>query len=570
VSFSEVRTDGNCADNYTLTRTWTATDRCGNSSSAMQVITVQDTQAPMLSGVPANTTVQCDNIPAPAQPTATDNCDPAPVITYQQVRTNGNCPYNYTLTRTWTATDRCGNSSSQTQVITVQDTQAPVITCPVNRVVPCGPTTEDPAAGQVLTPALMGIPTAVDNCDAAPIFTYVDQTTPGICQQAFTILRTWTASDICGNTSTCQQTISVVDNQAPTGSCPQGLSNLASLNDVPAPDPAAVAANYTDNCSDNVTATLSNTTTTGNACQGYTVTYSYTISDGCGNMAACSVVHRVRPANSLVGTCPDAVTGLQCWADVPTGQAALPIVQQSYSSTSGLPVMVIYLGSTVINNFCSFTYQHIYQVTDPCTGTRTICTLTYSGNDLTPPTGTCPSGLSGLSCKSQVPPPNPAAIAANYTDNCSSTTFAYLVNTIETGPECGNFSVTYVYHVYDDCFNYAVCEVTHTGTSGLRQITQLTGDTQEGIQPKVGMKLSAYPNPAQNEVVIELEEPLEQEAMLVVFDVFGRQVMSLAWPAGERQNRLMLAAEGLPSGTYLLVLRQGDEVATQKILLNKN
>jgi ribosomal protein S26 len=570
VSFSEVRTDGNCADNYTLTRTWTATDRCGNSSSATQVITVVDTQAPMLSGVPGNTTVECNAVPAPAQPTATDNCDPAPQISFSEVRTNGNCAYNYTLTRTWTATDRCGNSSVQTQIVTVQDTQAPVITCPVNRVVSCGPTTEDPAAGQVLTPDLMGMPTAVDNCDAAPAFTYVDQITSGICQQEFTVQRTWTATDLCGNSSTCVQTISVVDNQAPTGACPQGLSDLASLNDVPAPDPAAVAANYTDNCSASVTATLSNSTTTGTACQGYTVTYSYIISDGCGNTATCSVVHRVRAANSLVGSCPEPVTGLQCWADVPTGQEALPIVQQSYSSTSGLPVTVIYLGSTVINNFCSFTYQHTYQVTEPCTGARTICTLTYSGNDLTPPTGTCPSGLSGLSCKSQVPPPNPAAIAANYTDNCSSTTFAYLVNTIETGPECGNFSVTYVYHVYDDCFNYAVCEVTYTGTSGLRQITQLTGDTQDGVQPKGGLQLNAYPNPVRDELFVELEQPLERDAILVVFDVFGRQVMSLAWAAGERQNRLSLSKEGLPSGTYLLVLRQGDEVATQKILLNKD
>ena len=40
-------------------------------------------------------------------PTATDNCDPNPTIGFNEERTDGNCPSNYTLTRTWTATDEC-------------------------------------------------------------------------------------------------------------------------------------------------------------------------------------------------------------------------------------------------------------------------------------------------------------------------------------------------------------------------------------------------------------------------------------------------------------------------------
>jgi hypothetical protein len=40
---------------------------------------------------------------------------------------DGDCPGRYTLYRTWTATDRCGNESSATQVITVQDTTPPVV-----------------------------------------------------------------------------------------------------------------------------------------------------------------------------------------------------------------------------------------------------------------------------------------------------------------------------------------------------------------------------------------------------------------------------------------------------------
>jgi len=77
---------------------------CGNTSSQSQVITVQDTTDPVLFGVPPDATAECDNISPPASPTASDNCDPDPIISFDEVRTDGDCPDNYVLARTWTAT----------------------------------------------------------------------------------------------------------------------------------------------------------------------------------------------------------------------------------------------------------------------------------------------------------------------------------------------------------------------------------------------------------------------------------------------------------------------------------
>ena len=54
VTFAERREDGNCENSYTLIRTWTATDACGNNTTTSQTITVTDDKVPVLSGVPAD------------------------------------------------------------------------------------------------------------------------------------------------------------------------------------------------------------------------------------------------------------------------------------------------------------------------------------------------------------------------------------------------------------------------------------------------------------------------------------------------------------------------------------
>eukprot|EP00903_Cladosiphon_okamuranus_P000764 g762.t1 len=77
VMFSEMRTDGSCANEYTLTRTWTATDNCGNTASHTQTLMVEDTTPPeFVEDLPMDLVLECDEtVPAPAVLTAVDNCD---------------------------------------------------------------------------------------------------------------------------------------------------------------------------------------------------------------------------------------------------------------------------------------------------------------------------------------------------------------------------------------------------------------------------------------------------------------------------------------------------------------
>src|SRR6185436_5921374 len=98
----------------------------------------------------ANVTVECSSSSEPAATgtaTATDNCDSSPVITRSDSSAPGSCPQAKTITRTWTATDACGNRSSCVQTVNVVDTTAPVITCPANVTVECSASSEPPGTG---------------------------------------------------------------------------------------------------------------------------------------------------------------------------------------------------------------------------------------------------------------------------------------------------------------------------------------------------------------------------------------------------------------------------------------
>ena len=83
LTFADVSTPGSCPQEYSITRTWTATDACGNSSQAGQTIYVVDTTDPVISGVGDDATIECDQTPVFSEPTASDNCDPDPSLTFE-------------------------------------------------------------------------------------------------------------------------------------------------------------------------------------------------------------------------------------------------------------------------------------------------------------------------------------------------------------------------------------------------------------------------------------------------------------------------------------------------------
>ncbi|MBK8556472.1 MAG: hypothetical protein IPL65_12230 [Lewinellaceae bacterium] len=288
IAHAYVFSDTTCVGNYTLKVTWTGTDDCGNSSAVQQTYLVRDTLAPVFNLVPANITASCETyttlvLPVPGTDvTATDVCGAMNGITVGEISNQNPNPavcghYNFTLTRIFTASDVCGNTSTATQQVQVQDNVGPVLTGFLDTMLACEVTP--------ITPA----PTASDNCSGilVPPFTIDTVITAGACPDAYTMTLTWQATDVCGNTGTFSQNVIVQDTMRPTL---QGIPAdiTVECNMIPGA-PALASISGSDNCDEDVTVVmneyeirdpnLSNCAHWTN----YIVVREWTASDNCGN-----------------------------------------------------------------------------------------------------------------------------------------------------------------------------------------------------------------------------------------------------------------------------------------------
>ena len=179
-----------CNTSYTVTLTISANGTqvasCSTSTS------VNDTQAPVFNTCPADVTVQAlSAVPAAVTSNlATDNCG-TPTLTSQDVTNSQNC---YTvITRTYTATDACGNSSTCVQRIFIIDRTPPTVTCNANpAALNCG--------------AAIPVPTATDNSGGA-VSSFFRDNPQGAAAACQPFTRTWTFIDQSGNSTTCVQNI---------------------------------------------------------------------------------------------------------------------------------------------------------------------------------------------------------------------------------------------------------------------------------------------------------------------------------------------------------------------------
>lgn len=200
---------------YEVTQVISASDVCGNVNTLTRVIQVQDATPPRFDP-PAGVMLSCDA--ADFSPAATgnlsnltDDCTPQAeiqVATTDQIISSALCGNRFTIRRTWTVTDVCGNSRVRFQNIEVSDTTRPTFTPP--------PATVTVDCEDLNDPAVVGEPTdLLDNCDATPSVSFIDVRRGGGCAGDFVVDRTYRVSDDCDNEVFFTQVITVQDQRAP-------------------------------------------------------------------------------------------------------------------------------------------------------------------------------------------------------------------------------------------------------------------------------------------------------------------------------------------------------------------
>ncbi|MFT6182909.1 MAG: hypothetical protein ACJAYM_000414, partial [Flavobacteriales bacterium] len=228
--------DGDCPQEYTLVRTFTLSDECNEPVSATQTITVVDTTAPTVNDYDVQSSANCEDVDSVPGPVFEDNCGEV-TVTLETQNQSGGCMG--VLVRFYTATDECGNTVSVEQYITILDITPPVIITPADETVECDNLPTAPGAEGA---------DVSDNCSLEVDVTFSEEIIPGICENSYSIVWTWTATDYCENVSMASTTITVVDTTSPTWSEFPANETVECSDELP----AVVFPIAEDNCDMNV------------------------------------------------------------------------------------------------------------------------------------------------------------------------------------------------------------------------------------------------------------------------------------------------------------------------------
>jgi hypothetical protein len=376
------------ASNYTVVAsncgatqvTFTATDKCGRSSTATAVLTRD--LPPIFSNVPPNTTISCPVTPSFASPTATA-CGGAATITYTDVTNGAACPAMHIVTRTWVAQDACGNTSSAKSKVTIWPENAPTNT---TMTVNC--------ANSFMATAAVGATSAVVNypvpsgTSTCPLNTVTVTQVTGLASGAVfplgVSLVTYAITDECDHIRYCSFTVFVQTSPA------QSSSNLTlACNDNNVVNATAGTNNAvvtyalptaTTTCVGSVpSVTLLSGLASGAAFPVGVNTVVYKATDACGSTTTCSFTVTVNPAplpasngiklkcsNDVTVVAADGATSAVVNYTAPTGNSVCPmggftiVLHNGLASGSAFPIgvsTVTYRATSNCGNekFCSFT-----------------------------------------------------------------------------------------------------------------------------------------------------------------------------------------------------------------------
>ncbi|MEE8403886.1 MAG: HYR domain-containing protein [candidate division Zixibacteria bacterium] len=225
--------------------------------------------------------------------TASDDCSAASISSSPP---SGSVFLVGTTTVTCIATDDAGNADTCTFDITVNDTEAPVATCPADITVG-----NDPGQCSAIVTYSASI---TDNCAGASISC---SPASGSVFPVGTTTVTCIAIDAAGNADTCTFDITVNDTEAPVATCPADIT----VGNDPGQCSTVVtfSGSVTDNCAG---ASIACSPPSGSAFPVGTTTVTCIAIDAAGNADTCTFIVTVNNTEPPVATCPAGDTLLVC------------------------------------------------------------------------------------------------------------------------------------------------------------------------------------------------------------------------------------------------------------------
>lgn len=266
-------TNQQCVNQKIIFRIYATLDACNNFSRCIQIITVNDQTPPSLI-CPPDTMVSCLSSLPPVEIdrlVVSDHCSGAVSVSFvKDSIINDVCLNQKTILRIYQAVDSCQNSVRCVQTITVNDDEAPILSCPGDTTVQCMAEVPDPSPSSV---------TVTDNCGDTLVVQHLkDSVAQELCINKKLIYRIYVATDECSNAGRCVQLIIVFDDEAPILTGPSNTDTLTCGDDFMVNIPSAV-----DLCDGAVDVDVSRVTL-DSLCPGtYKIVYTFQARDGCNN-----------------------------------------------------------------------------------------------------------------------------------------------------------------------------------------------------------------------------------------------------------------------------------------------
>lgn len=239
-SLNPVPASGSLFNVGTTSVTYTATDIAGNTATCVFSVTVSDTESPVLT-CPANIELEnelgkCNAVATYTDATATDNCGVQSVVKLDGLPSGSVFPVGVSYV-SYRATDIYNNTSTCSFSIEIRDTEAPKMVCPQ----PLNKPNDFGDCGRRMQ--ILYTPNGLsDNCGVSTVTSNWPLDFP-----IGETLVTWTILDIHGNTASCDQKVTIFDQDWPIVNCPQTMKIKTDEGYCEASN-VAFSATATDNC----------------------------------------------------------------------------------------------------------------------------------------------------------------------------------------------------------------------------------------------------------------------------------------------------------------------------------